>query len=143
MAEQNYDEVRKRLLSKEISDVENPNTVMDAVVTAGVPLAIGALGGQMGAAYKAAQSGISGMQEQQAKKKEKLLDYLSKMKTAQSDNNWKLENVDGKVVKVDSKTGNIVDTGFKPHQKDVSPSWQQAGGTENLTLFRKNPNDDR
>lgn len=112
-----------------------------AAIASLIPMAAGVLTGNVSEGAQLGLKSYQTLEDQRQKSRSKLLDYLSKMKPASEDGDWKLQQVDGKMVKISGKTGQIVPTDYKPFEKDTVPSWQQVGGAKTATFFRKNPLD--
>lgn len=137
-----YNELLSGLIKDELSNKDS--TVEDPqrnVLASLIPMAAGVLTGQVSQGGQLGMQTYKGLEDQRQKSRGKLLDYLAKMKGSTPKDNWTLKDTENGIVSYNSRTGEIKPTDLKPFEKETIPSWQQAGGTDNLTLFRRNPKD--
>lgn len=135
-----FEQLRERLINEEVEKLSNDTSADQAAIQAIVPMVAGALVGRSDIGAKVAGDRLVGYGAEQDKNKSKLLEYLAKLKTDKADKeDWELKAVDGKMVKMNKKSGEIVETEYQPPTKETLPNWQQIGGTKTATLFRKNP----
>lgn len=135
-----YEALRQKLMQEEIDKaIPNEENDQKRVMTSAIPMLAGVLFGNATRGAQMTQQMLTGYEAEKSKNKANLLSYLSKMKPKDVAQDWEMKNVDGKVVQQNSKTGEIRETQYKPFEKDVTPTWQQLGGTKTAQLFRKNP----
>ncbi len=138
-----YEELVKSLLEKEVTapdeSIQDPKR--NAIASL-IPMAAGVLTGQVGQGAQLGLNAYKTMEDQRSKSRGKLLDYLAKMKKDSSKDDWQMKDTDNGIVMYNQRTGEMKNTGMQPFQKDASSNWQQVGGTNYATFFRKNPEKD-
>lgn len=137
-----YEELFKSLIEKEMTapDESVQDTKRNAIASL-IPMAAGVLTGQVSQGAQLGMSTYKTLEDQRSKSRGKLLDYLAKMNAKKTSTDWQMKDTESGVVMFDKNSGQWKETGLHPFQKDIVSNWQQAGGTDYLTFFRKNPKD--